>query len=91
MDLTLRRKNQLLPNKLIKLFAKLRVKTLSGVLAVNAQPLVSIDFNHCPASSTFDETQTRVIDNLVKVISWYDNEWGFANRMLDTAEAMAKA
>jgi glyceraldehyde 3-phosphate dehydrogenase len=58
-----------------------------GVLEINAAPLVSIDFNHNPASSTFDVTQTKVIGNLVKVMSWYDNEWGFSNRMLDTAVA----
>ncbi|MEK9673461.1 MAG: type I glyceraldehyde-3-phosphate dehydrogenase [Rhodospirillaceae bacterium] len=62
---------------------------LKGVLAVNAEPLVSIDFNHNPASSTFDVTQTQVIDgNFVRVLSWYDNEWGFSNRMPDTAVAM---
>jgi glyceraldehyde 3-phosphate dehydrogenase len=46
---------------------------------------VSVDFNHNPASSTFDVSYTKVIGNLVKVMSWYDNEWGFSNRMLDTA------
>jgi len=61
---------------------------LTGVLLYNDEPLVSIDFNHNPASSIFDSTQTRVIDNLVKVVSWYDNEWGFSNRMLDVARAM---
>ena len=64
---------------------------LNGILAVNTAPLVSIDFNHCSASSSFDATQTRVIDNMAKIISWYDNEWGFANRMCDTAQAMAEA
>jgi len=49
--------------------------------------LVSIDFNHNPASAIFDSTQTKVIGNLVKVLAWYDNEWGFSNRMLDTAKA----
>jgi len=64
---------------------------LKGVLATNALPLVSIDFNHNPASSTFDLGQTQVMDgNLVRVLSWYDNEWGFSNRMSDTAVAMAK-
>lgn len=64
---------------------------LKGVLAVNDKPLVSIDFNHNPASSTFDLTQTQVIDGkLVRVLSWYDNEWGFSNRMSDTAVAMGK-
>lgn len=61
---------------------------LQGVLEVNNLPLVSIDFNHNPASSIFDQTQTKVIDKLVKVLAWYDNEWGFSNRMLDTAIAM---
>jgi glyceraldehyde 3-phosphate dehydrogenase len=64
---------------------------LKGILAVNDQPLVSSDFNHNPASSTFDLKQTQVIDGkLVRVLSWYDNEWGFSNRMVDTAVAMAK-
>lgn len=65
--------------------------TLKGVLDYNEEPLVSIDFNHCPASSTFDATQTRKIDTLYKVIAWYDNEWGFSNRMLDTAATMMAA
>ena len=64
---------------------------LKGVLAYSDEPLVSIDFNHVPASSSFDATQTRVMGNLVKVVSWYDNEWGFSNRMLDTAVAMINA
>ena len=64
---------------------------LKGILQYNDLPLVSIDFNHNPASSIFDATQTRVIDRLVKVVSWYDNEWGFSNRMLDTALAMMQA
>ncbi|WP_252109686.1 MULTISPECIES: type I glyceraldehyde-3-phosphate dehydrogenase [unclassified Halomonas] len=63
----------------------------SKVLAVNAQPLVSIDFNHDPNSSTFDANHTRVNGRLVKIMAWYDNEWGFSNRMLDTALAMHKA
>ena len=58
---------------------------LKGVLEYNEAPLVSIDYNHHPASSIFDATQTRVSGNLVKVLAWYDNEWGFANRMLDVA------
>ncbi|PRY61605.1 glyceraldehyde-3-phosphate dehydrogenase (NAD+) [Vreelandella songnenensis] len=63
----------------------------SKVLAVNAQPLVSIDFNHDAHSSTFDANHTRVNGRLVKVMAWYDNEWGFSNRMLDTALAMQDA
>lgn len=65
---------------------------MKGILAVNKAPLVSIDFNHHTASSVYDATQTKVIGQLVKVLSWYDNEWGFSHRMLDTACAlMAKA
>jgi glyceraldehyde 3-phosphate dehydrogenase len=64
---------------------------LKGILAYSDEPLVSVDFNHNPASSTYDATLTKVIDGtLVKVCSWYDNEWGFSNRMLDTALALAK-
>ncbi len=64
---------------------------LKGVLATNDEPLVSVDFNHNPASSTFDLTQTQVIDGtLVRVLSWYDNEWGFSSRMSDTAVAIGK-
>ena len=64
---------------------------LKGVLAYNTDPLVSVDFNHNPASSIFDATQTKVIGDLVKVLAWYDNEWGFSNRMLDTTVALMKA
>jgi len=63
---------------------------LKGVMAVNTKPLVSIDFNHNPASCTYDATQTRVMGGtFVKVLGWYDNEWGFSNRMLDMTEAFA--
>ncbi|MCB1547976.1 MAG: type I glyceraldehyde-3-phosphate dehydrogenase [Hyphomicrobiaceae bacterium] len=66
-------------------------QALKGVLGVTKEPLVSIDFNHNPHSSTFDMTQTQIVDGkLVRVLSWYDNEWGFSNRMSDTAVAMAK-
>jgi glyceraldehyde 3-phosphate dehydrogenase len=65
---------------------------LKGILAYNDGPLVSVDFNHDPASSTYDATLTKVIDGtLVKVCSWYDNEWGFSNRMLDTTLAWSRA
>ncbi|WP_353199893.1 type I glyceraldehyde-3-phosphate dehydrogenase [Sandarakinorhabdus sp.] len=64
---------------------------LKGVLDFAVEPLVSIDFNHSPASSTVDSLETAVIGgNLVRVLSWYDNEWGFSNRMADTAVAMGK-
>ena len=64
---------------------------LAGILNCNKAPLVSVDFNHDPASSTFDATLTKVSGRLVKVSSWYDNEWGFSNRMLDTTMAMMAA
>ena len=65
---------------------------LKGVLNYNDKPLVSMDFNHDPASSTYEAPLTKVIDGkLVKVLSWYDNEWGFSNRMLDTTVALVNA
>ena len=65
---------------------------LSGILAYNTAPLVSIDFNHDAHSSTFDATQTQVIDGtMVRIIAWYDNEWGFSARMSDTANAWVAA
>jgi glyceraldehyde 3-phosphate dehydrogenase len=64
---------------------------LKGVLAFTEEPLVSIDFNHDPASSTVDSLETAVLEGkLVRVLSWYDNEWGFSNRMVDTAGVMGK-
>jgi glyceraldehyde 3-phosphate dehydrogenase len=65
---------------------------LCGVLEYNGEPLVSVDFNHHPASSIYEASETRVIDGtLVKVLAWYDNEWGFSNRMLDTTVAWMQA
>jgi glyceraldehyde 3-phosphate dehydrogenase len=65
---------------------------LKGILNFNDKPLVSVDFNHDPASSTYESALTKVIDGkLVKVVSWYDNEWGFSNRMLDTTLALVNA
>jgi glyceraldehyde 3-phosphate dehydrogenase len=76
-------------NRLVKAAAD---GALKGVLAYTEAPLVSVDYNHDPASSTYDATLTKIIDgNLVKVCSWYDNEWGFSNRMLDTALAWSRA
>jgi len=76
-------------NQVVRTAAEGRLK---GVLAYNTQPLVSVDFNHNPHSSIFDSTLTRVMEGtLVKVLSWYDNEWGFSNRMLDTTIALMNA
>lgn len=63
---------------------------LRGIAQVNKLPLVSIDFNHNPSSCIFDLTQTKVLGDVVKVLAWYDNEWGFSNRMIDTATAMMR-
>jgi len=64
---------------------------LKGILGYTVDKNVSIDFNHDPRSSIFHIDQTKVLDgNLVRVMSWYDNEWGFSNRMIDTAVAMGK-
>lgn len=66
--------------------------SMKGIMAYNSAPLVSIDFNHNPHSSIFDATLTKVMEGkLVKVLSWYDNEWGFSNRMLDTALVLVNA
>jgi glyceraldehyde 3-phosphate dehydrogenase len=65
---------------------------LNGILAYNDEPLVSSDFNHNPASSIYESSLTKVTGgNFVKVLSWYDNEWGFSNRMLDTSLALMHA
>jgi glyceraldehyde 3-phosphate dehydrogenase len=64
---------------------------LKGILGVNSKPLVSSDFNHDPLSSIFDLEGTQVVDGtFCRVVSWYDNEWGFSNRMSDTAVVMSK-
>ena len=76
-------------NRLVKAAAD---GPLKGILNYTEAPLVSVDYNHDPASSTYDATMTRIIDGtLVKVCSWYDNEWGFSNRMLDTTLAWSRA
>ncbi len=64
---------------------------LAGILQFNTEPLVSVDFNHVSASSIFDSTQTKVSGRWLKVMAWYDNEWGFSHRMLDTSLALAEA
>jgi glyceraldehyde 3-phosphate dehydrogenase len=65
---------------------------LKGILEINHKPLVSTDFNHNPASSIYEAPLTKIVDgNFVKVLSWYDNEWGFSNRMLDTSIALVNA
>lgn len=91
VDLTLTVERETSAEQINALLKEAAEGELKSVLSYNDLPLVSIDFNHNPASSIFDAAQTRVIGNLVKVFSWYDNEWGFSNRMLDTAQAMMQA
>ncbi len=92
VDLTFTAKRATSVEEINKILKDAASGPLKGVLAYNDQPLVSVDFNHDPASSTYDATLTKVIDGtLVKVCSWYDNEWGFSNRMLDTTLAWSRA
>ena len=91
VDLTFNTPTATTPEQVNNILKEAAAGELKGILQYNDEPLVSVDFNHNKASSVFDATQTRVIGGLVKVISWYDNEWGFSNRMLDTTLAMMQA
>ena len=92
VDLTFTPKRATSIDEINKLMRAAADGALKGVLAYTDAPLVSIDYNHDPASSTYDATMTKIIDGmLVKVCAWYDNEWGFSNRMLDTTLAWSRA
>lgn len=91
VDLTFKAKRKTTVQEVNNILQDAVKTSLKGIAQVNQLPLVSIDFNHNPSSCIFDLTQTKVIDDLVKVLAWYDNEWGFSNRMLDTAMAMMRA
>ena len=91
VDLTFEAARETTVEEVNAIMLKASQNELQGVLDYNTAPLVSIDFNHNPASATFDSTQTRVLGKTVKVLSWYDNEWGFSNRMLDTTKALMAA
>jgi glyceraldehyde 3-phosphate dehydrogenase len=93
VDLTFTAKRATTIDEVNSLLKHASENELKGVLGYNTAPLVSIDFNHNPHSSIFDATQTRVSSDgkLVKILSWYDNEWGFSNRMLDTTVALMAA
>jgi glyceraldehyde 3-phosphate dehydrogenase len=91
VDLTFEAKRETNVNEVNQILLEASKGRLKNILCYNNEPLVSIDFNHNPASSIFDATQTKVIGNLVKVLSWYDNEWGFSNRMLDVTVALMRA
>jgi glyceraldehyde 3-phosphate dehydrogenase len=91
VDLTFEAKRPTSQAEINNLMAEAAEGELQGVLAVNNEPLVSCDFNHNSASSIFDLTETHVVNGtFCRILSWYDNEWGFSNRMADTALAMAK-
>lgn len=91
IDLVFNAKKKVTVEEINQAMVKISSGPLKGVLNVSDEPLVSIDYNHNPASSTFDLTQTEVIGGkLGRVLSWYDNEWGFANRMSDTAAVIGK-
>ena len=91
VDLTFESARPTTKNEVNQVLAKASAGELKGVLDFTVEPLVSIDFNHSPASSTVDSLETAVIGgNMVRVLTWYDNEWGFSNRMADTAVAMGK-
>ena len=91
IDFHFRTKRPTSEEEIHKAISKAADGKLKGILVTNSEPLVSVDFNHNPASSIFDLTQTKVVrGRLCRVLSWYDNEWGFSNRMADTAVAMGK-
>ncbi|RYD42130.1 MAG: type I glyceraldehyde-3-phosphate dehydrogenase [Sphingomonadales bacterium] len=91
VDLTFTPKRDTSVEEVNKILKDASEGALKGVLAFSDEPLVSIDYNHNPASSTIDSLETAVLEGkLVRVVSWYDNEWGFSNRMVDTAGVIAK-
>lgn len=91
VDLTFTAKRDTSVEEINQIMKEAASGAMKGILEINEAPLVSVDFNHNPASSIFDSSYTKVMGNLVKVLSWYDNEWGFSNRMLDTAVAFVNA
>ena len=92
VDLTFKAKRDTTVEEISEILKDAAEGSLKGTLRFNDEPLVSIAFNHNPHSSIFEASQTKVIDgDMVKVLSWYDNEWGFSNRMLDTTAALVRA
>jgi glyceraldehyde 3-phosphate dehydrogenase len=92
VDLTFTAKRATTVEEVNKTLQEAAAGPMKGILAYNDAPLVSVDFNHDAHSSVFDSTLTKVVDGtMVKVLSWYDNEWGFSNRMIDSTLAWSKA
>ena len=90
VDLVFRPSRDVSVDEINDIMAKAAASDPYNVLGYNTQPLVSIDFNHCAKSASFDATQTLKMGQLVKILAWYDNEWGYANRMIDVALSMFK-
>lgn len=90
VDLTFEAKRNTTVDEVNQVVHKASQGALKGILGYNEEQLVSVDFNHNPSSAIFDTVGTKVIGNLVKILAWYDNEWGFSNRMLDVASAWMK-
>lgn len=88
VDLVFRPSRDVTVAEVNQIMADAVAKDNHDVLGYNQQPLVSIDFNHCSKSATFDATQTMKMGQLIKILAWYDNEWGYANRMIDVALTM---
>jgi len=86
VDLTFNAKRNTTVDEVNNIIRQAAKGAMKEVLMVNEEPLVSIDFNHCPASAVFDTGYTKTMGSLVKVLAWYDNEWGFSNRMLDVVK-----
>tara|TARA_Y100000590_G_C15615986_1_gene975771 strand:- start:111 stop:1124 length:1014 start_codon:yes stop_codon:yes gene_type:complete len=91
IDFVFNSKKNTTENEINNICIKHSKKKLKNILSIIYEPLVSIDFNHSPFSSNFDTTQTKVINkNLCRIVSWYDNEWGFANRLIDLTNYISK-
>ena len=89
IDFTFQSHNKLSVNDLNQTIHEASLNSFNNIISYNVEPLVSIDFNHNPASSIFDATQTQVVgDGFGRVLSWYDNEWGFSNRMIDVCNRL---
>ncbi len=92
VDLTFQASRSTTKEEIDNILQEASQSSLQGILEINDQPLVSVDFNHNQASSIYEQTLTKVMEgNFVKVLAWYDNEWGFSNRMLDTSIALMNA
>ena len=92
VDLTFQAARKTTKDEIDEILTAASVGPLKGILEINHKPLVSTDYNHNPASSIYEAPLTKILEgNFVKVLSWYDNEWGFSNRMLDTSIALVNA